>query len=68
MLRCAQHDRGPPCHAERSEASLPAGTSAFNHIQRLSVALLYLTMCPSHATLQASNDNPNIEQNQEPAT
>jgi hypothetical protein len=29
---------------------------------------LYLTICHSHATLQALINNPNIEQNQEPAT
>jgi len=71
MLSAAKHDRVSlpvVCHPERSEGSLATGTSAFNHIQRLSVALLYLTICYSHATLQALINNPNIEQNQEHAT
>ncbi len=40
----------------------------FNYIQRLYTVLLYLTIFLLRATLQAMVDNPNIEQNEEPAT
>jgi|GEM_PF-3855452 hypothetical protein len=39
----------------------------FNSIQRLYMALLYLTIYLSRVTLQALIDHINIEQNEEPA-